>query len=125
MKLRNLMGSGGWSGAKAVLALCLAVVFALSGRIWAQAGIDTGSITGTVKDPSGAVVAGANCTLVNKATGTVMLEYGPAMMWNTQYGMMRQMMGYQQPSGAMTVSAAQATQIARQWLAQHQQPCSA
>src|SRR5579875_927979 len=69
MKLRNLMGSGGWSGAKAVLALCLAVVFALSGRIWAQAGIDTGSLTGTVKDPSGAVVAGATCTLVNKATG--------------------------------------------------------
>lgn len=63
---------------------------------------------------------GAVELLVNKATGTVMLEYGPAMMWNTQYGMMRQMMGYQQPSGAMTVSAAQATQIARQWLAQHQ-----
>ncbi len=26
--------------------------------------------------------------LVNPATGAVFLEYGPAMMWNTQYGMM-------------------------------------
>ena len=63
---------------------------------------------------------GAVELLVNKVTGAVFLEYGPAMMWNTQYGMMRQMMGYQQSSGTMTVSAAQATQIARRWLAQHQ-----
>ncbi len=59
---------------------------------------------------------GAFEVLVNKATGAVFPEYGPAMMWNTQYGMMGSMMGYQQPRSAMTVSPAQATQIARAWL---------
>jgi len=38
-------------------------------QVWAQAGIDMGSVTGTVKDPSGALVAKAQCTLVNVATG--------------------------------------------------------
>lgn len=37
--------------------------------IFAQAGVDQGSITGTVKDPSGALVVGATCTLTNTATG--------------------------------------------------------
>ena len=63
---------------------------------------------------------GAFEVLVNKVTGAVFPEYGPAMMWNTEYGMMGGMMGYQQPSGPMTVSPAQATRIARRWLAQHQ-----
>lgn len=66
---------------------------------------------------------GAMEVLVNKSTGAVFPEFGPAMMWNTQYGMMSQgvgrMMGYQQPSGAMTVSAEKAVQIARQWLEQN------
>jgi hypothetical protein len=63
---------------------------------------------------------GAFEVLVNKVTGTVFPEYGPAMMWNTSYGVMTHMMGYQQPSGPMTVSATQATKIARQWVNQHQ-----
>jgi hypothetical protein len=63
---------------------------------------------------------GAVELLVNKYTGAVFPEYGPAMMWNTTYGMMSGMMGYRQPSGAMTVSTAQATHIAHQWLAQNQ-----
>jgi hypothetical protein len=65
---------------------------------------------------------GAFEVLVNKVTGAAMLE-PPSMMWNTQYGMMSRgmgrMMGYQQPSGPMLISPAQAEQIARQWLAQH------
>ena len=36
--------------------------------------------------------------LVNPATGAVWLEYGPAMMWNTRYGMM----GGSSGSGGMT-----------------------
>jgi len=34
-----------------------------------QAQVDTGSITGTITDPSGAVVSGAKVTLVNQGTG--------------------------------------------------------
>jgi hypothetical protein len=66
---------------------------------------------------------GAFEVLVNKWSGLVFPEYGPAMMWNTQYGMMRggmgRMMGNRYPSGPMTVSSAQAARIARPWLAQH------
>jgi hypothetical protein len=32
--------------------------------------------------------SGATEVLVDRATGLVSLEYGPAMMWNTRYGMM-------------------------------------
>jgi hypothetical protein len=67
---------------------------------------------------------GAFEVLVNKVTGAVFPEFGPAMMWNTQYGMMGgtmgSMMGYQQPSGPMTVSMAKAEQIARHWLKQNE-----
>jgi hypothetical protein len=68
---------------------------------------------------------GAFELLVNKVTGAVFPEYGPDMMWNTKYGMMvttgmGQMMGYAQPTGAMTVSVAQAKEIAQRWLDQHQ-----
>jgi len=63
---------------------------------------------------------GAFEVLVNKVTGAVFPEYGPAMMWNTQYGMVRGMMGYQQSTGPMTITPTQATQIAARWLQQHQ-----
>ncbi len=49
--------------------LCAVLMMLFSGQIFAQAGIDSGSVTGTVKDPSGALVVGANCTLTNGATG--------------------------------------------------------
>ena len=81
--------------------------------------------------------------LVNPATGAVWLEYGPAMMWNTRYGMMGGssgaggMMGGGPGSGGMTVggyrgdptwapspettkpsvSAQKATAVAVRWLA--------
>ncbi len=63
---------------------------------------------------------GAFEVLVNKTTGAVFPEYGPAMMWNTQYGVMRGMMGYHASSGSMTIAPSQATQIATQWLRQNQ-----
>ena len=83
--------------------------------------------------------------LVNPATGAVWLEYGPAMMWNTRYGMMGEsglrgrqgMMGGSSGSGGMmgggyrgdptwapspkttkpSVSAQEANAIAVRWLA--------
>ncbi|GAC1400829.1 MAG: hypothetical protein NVSMB52_14540 [Chloroflexota bacterium] len=74
---------------------------------------------------------GAFEVLVNKASGMVFPEYGPAMMWNTKYGMMRGgmmgngamgngMMDSPQRSGPMIVSSASATYKAQQWLQQHQ-----
>jgi len=83
--------------------------------------------------------------LVNPATGAVWLEYGPAMMWNTRYGMMGEsgvrgrqgMMGGDPGSGGMmggeyrgdptwapspettrsSVSAQEAKAVAARWLA--------
>ncbi len=55
--------------------------------------------------------------LVDKQTGATFPEYGPNMMWNTKYGMMRWQNGATQP---MVVSADQATKLATDWLAQNQ-----
>lgn len=55
--------------------------------------------------------------LVEKQTGVVFPEYGPNMMWNTKYGMMR---WQNDPTQPMTVSAEQATKLASDWLAQNQ-----
>lgn len=57
---------------------------------------------------------GAFELLVDKATGRAGYEPGPDMMWNAKYGMMR----FRSTSGAMTVSADRAVQIAQGWLDQ-------
>jgi Carboxypeptidase regulatory-like domain/TonB dependent receptor-like, beta-barrel len=49
--------------------LALMICCAVLGIISLQAQVDTGSITGTVTDPSGAVVSGAKITLLNEGTG--------------------------------------------------------
>jgi hypothetical protein len=49
--------------------------------------------------------------IVDPATGTVSTEPGPAMMWNTRYGMHRT------ATGPATVTAEQARQLATAWLA--------
>ena len=85
--------------------------------------------------------------LVDPQTGSVYLEYGPAMMWNTRFGMMSGnsfpssgmiggagmmngagMMGGSRfadptwaPTGDSDVSAAEARAIARRWLAENGQ----
>ena len=54
--------------------LALVTIFALLSYatfVSAQAGVSTGSIQGTVTDPSGAVIAGAKVAIMNKATGAV------------------------------------------------------
>jgi hypothetical protein len=58
-------------------------------------------------EPSGSL---ATEVLVDPVSGRVQLEYGPAMMWNTAYGM------HAGRAEATTVSAGQATDIADRWL---------
>jgi hypothetical protein len=62
---------------------------------------------------------GAFELLVNKYTGSIYPEMGPNMMWNTKYGMMRGgILGgiFGTPTTTMTVTAAQATTDAQQYL---------
>lgn len=58
-------------------------------------------------EPSGDL---ATEVLVDRRTGSVQLEFGPAMMWNTQYGMHRV------ASGGPRVDAKEARGIAQAWL---------
>jgi hypothetical protein len=51
--------------------LTMAVVIASSIALYAQTTISTGSLQGTVTDPSSALVAGAKVTITNKSTGRV------------------------------------------------------
>jgi len=56
----------------AVLAVCtLLIAVGIAPVLLAQTTISTGSIVGTVTDPSGAVVSGAKVTITSKATGQV------------------------------------------------------
>jgi hypothetical protein len=64
-------------------------------------------------DPHG---KGATEVLVDPGSGTVHLEFGPAMMWNTSYGMMSARVG----SRAATIGSEQASRIAGRWLEDHQ-----
>ena len=49
------------------IACCICVVFSFASHAWAQAG--RGSISGTITDPSGAVIPQASITLLNNANG--------------------------------------------------------
>jgi hypothetical protein len=69
---------------------------------------------------------GAFEVLIDHATGAVHLEYGPAMMWNTQYGMMGgggMMGGWVPQQGTAAepgVTAGEARRIAQDYLEQYQ-----
>ena len=55
-----------WSVKNLLSFFCFVIFILSSGPTWAQ--IDTGSISGTVKDPSGAIVPDVHITLINDAT---------------------------------------------------------
>ncbi|MEU0312267.1 hypothetical protein [Nocardioides sp. NPDC006273] len=59
---------------------------------------------------------GAKATevLVDASTGAVQLEFGPAMMWNTRYGMMAR------PGAPARLSAEQARATAQAWADDHE-----
>jgi outer membrane receptor protein involved in Fe transport len=48
---------------------CLAVVFFLLGTVWASAQVTTGTISGTITDPSGAVLPNVKVEVLNEGTG--------------------------------------------------------
>jgi hypothetical protein len=52
------------------LLICLCLALLLGGQAWAQMTV-TGTITGTVTDPSGQLVVGATMTLTNDRTGEI------------------------------------------------------
>lgn len=52
--------------------------------------------------------------LIDRKTGTVQTEYGPAMMWNTRYGMHPG-----QATAPVSVSPVEAARIAQRWLDDH------
>jgi len=63
-------------------------------------------------DPAG---KGATEVLIDPGSGTVHLEFGPAMMWNTTYGMMPARSRNNVPA----IGPDQAVRIADQWLREH------
>ena len=63
------MKPGNWLNAISVSIVL--ILLGLSGAIFAQTTISTGSIQGTVTDPSGAVVPGARISILNKGTNKV------------------------------------------------------
>lgn len=58
---------------------------------------------------------GATEVLIDPSSGTVQLEFGPAMMWNTTYGMMPAL----DRTGAAAIGPDQAVRIADRWLRDH------
>lgn len=59
-----------WAIPQIFLAIaCVVLMLVFSAQVFAQAGIDTGNVTGTVMDQTGAIVQKAQCTLTNVNTG--------------------------------------------------------
>ena len=58
-----------WSRVRTMLvASCTVLMVMFCSWTYGQAGIEAGTVTGTVKDPTGAVVVGASCILTDQAT---------------------------------------------------------
>lgn len=54
---------------KSALVVACAILFVTASSRSLRAQVDMGGVTGTVKDPTGAVVAGVELTVTNEATG--------------------------------------------------------
>lgn len=112
---RAMMGAGGYGAAMAGDGPVddLAGAQRAAGRFADRWGLTVGEVMefdngfyAELAEPSGEL---ATEVLVDRRTGSVQIEFGPAMMWNTAYGMHR--------GRAPTVDAAQAEAIAADWLA--------
>ncbi len=63
------MNNSWMAKAFALLTVCMLIIMPFSATAMAQA--TTGTLRGTVADPNGGVIAGANVTVKNEATGGV------------------------------------------------------
>jgi carboxypeptidase family protein len=68
-KRQSILKLFGRMGQVGPICLTIFAICAIGFGSQALAQVEMGSITGTVKDPAGAVVVGANCTLTDTATG--------------------------------------------------------
>src|SRR6266446_1947081 len=59
-----------WPFVTIIATLCIAMGLCLAPAGWAQGGLSTGSIQGTIVDPGGATVAAAKVAITSKATGS-------------------------------------------------------
>jgi hypothetical protein len=67
----SLSPSSSLRSVRSIVLLTLAIACSLSSFVLAQSNVGNGSISGTVTDPSGAVVSGAKITITDKSTGQV------------------------------------------------------
>src|SRR5215471_3724816 len=100
MKIRPLQNLAAW----------WAVIAVLCGIAIAQ-NLTNGGVTGTVTDPSGAVVANANVTLKNRATGAIQTThtnstglYAFPFVQPSDYSITVQASGFQSVSKSVTVT---------------------
>jgi hypothetical protein len=64
--------TGSHLGRATVVFMALALSFLAVGRLVSAQGIITGSISGNVTDPTGAIIPGAQITVVNDSTGSTL-----------------------------------------------------
>lgn len=110
----NMMGPRGWAAGDGDVE-DIKDARAAAGRFAERWGLEVGEVMefdnhfyAELVEPSGDL---ATEVLVDRRTGSVQLEFGPAMMWNTRYGMHRT------TSSGPRVDAKEARAVAQAWLA--------
>lgn len=109
----NMMGPRGWAAGDGDVE-DIKDARAAAGRFAERWGLEVGEVMefdnhfyAELVEPSGDL---ATEVLVDRRTGSVQLEFGPAMMWNTRYGMHRT------TSSGPRVDAKEARAVAQAWL---------